>query len=73
MTKETVKANGHISDPMALTWSEKYDKTITRFWNKLPGFLRGTLATVAIFLMGLSVNGMYLCIWRFYIYLEILN
>jgi hypothetical protein len=54
-----VKMNGGpFRDPMAVTWSEKYSDSIDKQWSKLPSFLRSTIATVAIFLMGVTVNGL---------------
>jgi hypothetical protein len=52
------KMNGApVRDPMAVTWTEKYSDSIDKQWSKLPNFLRSTLATAAIFLMGITVNG----------------
>lgn len=46
-------------DPMAVTWTEKYSKTLDRFWNKLPNFLGSFIATVAVFLLGATIRGIY--------------
>lgn len=52
--------NGNvINDPMAVTWSEKYKDEIEYYWDKLPNFLKGTIATLAIFIMGISINGKF--------------
>ncbi|XP_018321877.1 delta(7)-sterol 5(6)-desaturase erg31-like [Agrilus planipennis] len=44
-------------DPMSMNWSEKYSDKIDVVWGKLPDFLRGTLAAIAVFLLGVSFNG----------------
>lgn len=38
-------------------WSEKYDQTLERLWSRLPRVVSTTLATVAVFLMGTSIQG----------------
>lgn len=44
-------------DPMAVTWTDKYAKTLDRVWSKLPNFLGSFIATVAVFLLGASIRG----------------
>ncbi|XP_044258866.1 delta(7)-sterol 5(6)-desaturase erg31-like isoform X2 [Tribolium madens] len=48
---------GWFPDPMAVTWSEKYSETLNKFWNLLPNTIGKLLATISIFLVGISVNG----------------
>jgi hypothetical protein len=57
--KSKAVKNGPIRDPMAVTWTEKYSDTIEKHWSKMPKFLSSALATAAIFLMGITVNGKY--------------
>ena len=45
------------ADPMAVTWMEKYSKTMDRIWTKLPNFIGSFIATVAVFLLGASIRG----------------
>lgn len=56
-TEESDKKEAFIKDPMAVTWAENYSDEIEYYWNKLPNFLKTFLATLAIFLMGISING----------------
>ncbi|EEZ98257.2 uncharacterized protein LOC103315179 [Tribolium castaneum] len=49
--------NRWIPDPMAVTWTEKYSDTINNFWKILPSTVRQSLATISIFLVGISING----------------
>lgn len=49
--------NNVINDPMAVKWTEKYSEQIEYYWNKLPNFTKTFLATLAIFIMGISING----------------
>ncbi|XP_057663211.1 uncharacterized protein LOC130898155 [Diorhabda carinulata] len=46
-----------IFDPMSVTWLEKYDKIVSRIWNKVPTSVGKVIATVATFLVGISING----------------
>lgn len=48
---------GKFSDPMSVTWSEKYDDIFAKFWKLIPQNVSGVLATMATFLVGISVNG----------------
>lgn len=51
-------SNGNvINDPLAVTWAEKYSDQIEYVWAKLPNFAKTTVATLAIFIMGISING----------------
>lgn len=45
------------SDPMAVTWLEKHNKTLEKYWNKLPNFLGSFIASVAVFILGSSIRG----------------
>lgn len=38
-------------------WSEKYDNTIERIWSRMPRVVSTTLATIAVFLLGTSMQG----------------
>lgn len=49
-------------DPMAVTWSERYNKTFERVWAKLPNFLGSFIATAAVFILGSSIRGDWLLI-----------
>lgn len=44
-------------DPMAVTWTEKYDKQISKVWNVIPDKVAKIIATIAVFLLGISING----------------
>lgn len=60
MTKKRDKsrvANGSFYDPMAVTWTEKYDKQISAVWNRVPESIAKLLATLAVFVLGVSING----------------
>ncbi|CAB3364857.1 Hypothetical predicted protein [Cloeon dipterum] len=57
MDDDLAKTKGLIRDPMAVTWTEQYSETIDKYWNKLPKFVSSALATMAVFLMGVTVNG----------------
>lgn len=60
MTKKRDKsrvANGSFCDPMAVTWTEKYDKQISAVWNRVPESIAKLLATLAVFVLGVSING----------------
>ncbi|VEN52283.1 unnamed protein product [Callosobruchus maculatus] len=53
--------NGGVRfDPMAVTWTEKYDAKISKVWNKLPDTLGKCIATIATFMVGISINGDWL-------------
>lgn len=54
---KNIQQNGHIFDPMAVTWTEKHNASIEKVWNKMPNFVRQVLATVAIFMLGTSMSG----------------
>lgn len=49
--------NGKFYDPMAVTWSENYSETIEKFWNLVPKSVGKVLATLATFIVGISING----------------
>lgn len=44
-------------DPMAVTWSERYNKTFEKVWAKLPNFIGSFIATAAVFILGSSIHG----------------
>ncbi|KAG5868116.1 hypothetical protein JTB14_015378 [Gonioctena quinquepunctata] len=50
-------------DPMSVRWLEKYDKTVTKIWNKIPQSVGHFLATIATFAVGISINGDWLNIF----------
>ena len=54
---EKQQQNGWIADPMAVTWTENYNDVISKYWNKVPYSLGKTLATLAVFIVGVSING----------------
>lgn len=51
-----------VADPLAVTWTEKYAKTLERVWSRLPNFLGSFIATVAVFLLGSSIRADWLLI-----------
>ncbi|CAG9836708.1 unnamed protein product [Diabrotica balteata] len=56
---KTVQTNRKASDPLSVTWLEKYDPTVSRLWNKIPDRIGKFLATLATFLVGISINGQW--------------
>lgn len=55
--KKNDAVNNIINDPMAVKWPEKYSDQIEYYWNKLPNVAKSVLATLAVFIMGISING----------------
>lgn len=55
--KRSQKKNDLVPDPMAVTWTENYSDIINKFWKILPHSVGKTLATISIFLVGISING----------------
>nr|CAH7725807.1 unnamed protein product [Callosobruchus chinensis] len=51
---------GSRYDPMSVTWTEKYDAKISKVWNKLPDTVGKCIATIATFMVGISINGDWL-------------
>lgn len=50
-------------DPMmAVTWSERYNKTFEKIWAKLPNFVGSFIATAAVFILGSSIHADWLLI-----------
>jgi lathosterol oxidase len=49
--------NDWFKDPMAVTWTENYSDVINKYWEKLPQTVGKSLATLAIFALGVSING----------------
>ncbi|XP_048517537.1 delta(7)-sterol 5(6)-desaturase erg32 [Dendroctonus ponderosae] len=65
MTKkrDTIRIqNESFYDPMAVTWTEKYDKEISAVWNHVPERIAKFLATVAVFVLGVSINGDWIAV-----------
>ncbi|XP_065157417.1 methylsterol monooxygenase 1-like [Atheta coriaria] len=54
------KAKKVPNDPMAVRWAEKYSDSLDTGWSKLPSFVSKIVATIAICLLGLSINGEWL-------------
>nr|XP_022908522.1 methylsterol monooxygenase 1-like [Onthophagus taurus] len=54
------KISGKIKDPLAVTWSEKYDDQIQGVWKKIPRFVATFLVTIAVCTMGLAISGDWL-------------
>lgn len=50
------------TDPMAVTWTEKYSDVLEKYWNKLPNFVGTFIATVAVFILGSTIRGEWLLI-----------
>ena len=48
-----------MADPMAVTWSERYNKTFEKIWAKLPNFVGSFIATAAVFILGSSIHGIF--------------
>ncbi|XP_060524449.1 lathosterol oxidase-like [Cylas formicarius] len=61
--KSGVKENGHLFDPMAVTWTEKYNEQISKYWKHVPQSVGKVLATAAVFAVGVSINGDWLNVW----------
>jgi hypothetical protein len=58
MAKE--KKQTKMVDPMmAVTWSERYNKTFEKIWAKLPNFVGSFIATAAVFILGSSIHGIF--------------
>ena len=41
---------------------QRYYRTLDNVWAKLPNHLGSSIASVAIFLMGISIRGMFYCL-----------
>lgn len=54
---KTFESNADFSDPFAVTWTEKYAKSIDDVWSKIPKFLATFLVTTSICIMGLGISG----------------
>lgn len=48
--------NGH-TDPMAVTWLEKYSDTMEKYWKKIPINVGSIIASIAVFVLGATVRG----------------
>jgi hypothetical protein len=46
-------------DPMAVTWMEKYSKTLDKIWDKLPNYVGSIIVTLAVFTFGATIRGMF--------------
>jgi hypothetical protein len=44
-------------DPMAVTWMEKYSKTLDKIWAKLPNYVGSIIVTLAVFTFGATIRG----------------
>jgi hypothetical protein len=40
-------------------WSEKYDKQLNAYWDKLPTYLGSLVASIAIFILGITARGIW--------------
>ncbi|CAG9764268.1 unnamed protein product [Ceutorhynchus assimilis] len=50
-------------DPMAVTWAEKYDVQLTKIWNFIPENIAKVIASLAVFVLGVSINGDWIIVW----------
>ncbi|KAF7286217.1 hypothetical protein GWI33_006905 [Rhynchophorus ferrugineus] len=48
---------GGFFDPMAVTWSEKYNEEFTKVWSCVPDKIGKVLVALAVFMLGISING----------------
>ncbi|XP_050308546.1 methylsterol monooxygenase 1-like [Anthonomus grandis grandis] len=62
-TEKLQGQNGKTFDPMALTWSERYDEQISKVWKLLPESVAKIIASVAVFILGVSINGDWILVW----------
>jgi uncharacterized surface anchored protein len=60
--------NDWFKDPMAVTWTENYSDVINKYWEKLPQTVGKSLATLAIFALGVSINGKFFILFCVYIF-----
>lgn len=60
MEEASSRVSSTPCDPMAVTWAEKYSKTLERYWNTLPNFLGSFIASVAVFILGSTIRGEWL-------------
>lgn len=67
METAAVEASSIPTDPMAVTWTEKYSKTIEKYWNTLPNFLGSFIASMAVFILGSTIRGKINCLRHAYI------
>ncbi|CAG9863741.1 unnamed protein product [Phyllotreta striolata] len=44
-------------DPLSVTWLEKHDEVVSKIWKKIPYNVGRAIATIATFLVGISING----------------
>ncbi|XP_049784789.1 lathosterol oxidase-like [Schistocerca cancellata] len=51
---------GKFFDPMAVTWMEKYNAPMEKIWSRLPSFVRSTIVTLAVFILGATMRGEWL-------------
>ncbi|CAH0553155.1 unnamed protein product [Brassicogethes aeneus] len=59
---EPKKENG-LYDPMAVRWSEKYSDTFNKLWSYVPSSFKNVVVTLAVFLVGISLNGNWINIF----------
>lgn len=50
------------SDPLAVTWTDRYSDILQKYWNMLPNFVGTFIATVAVFILGSTIRGEWLLI-----------
>jgi hypothetical protein len=57
--KNTASKDKGFNDPMAVTWMEKYSDTLEKFWAKLPDWVGSIIVTLAVFIFGATIRGMF--------------
>ncbi|XP_018578004.1 lathosterol oxidase-like [Anoplophora glabripennis] len=50
-------------DPMAVTWLENYNDIVTKVWDRIPYSIGKCIATISVFMIGISINGDWLNIF----------
>lgn len=57
--KNTASKGNGFYDPMAVTWMEKYSDTLNMIWDKLPDYVESIIVTLAVFIFGATIRGMF--------------
>lgn len=59
---ENVKQESQILNLVSYLffWSEKYDDNLQKVWNKLPTVVGSVVASIAVFIFGITARGTYL-------------
>jgi hypothetical protein len=57
--KNTASKEKGFYDPMAVTWMEKYSDTLDKIWAKLPDCVGSIIVTLAVFIFGATIRGMF--------------